>query len=594
MTTIINSKLGENRGKPRIWIEGAKLAREGYTPGDRYNLEIQSGRLILQAAEDGQYTVSKRTRNGRLLPIIDISKTELAELFDGVETLRVAISQGKIVISAHHQHGRIQERVARLIDRISNDEPLRCASLFHGGGCLDRAIHSGLELAGIKSKVGVVVEIDGQYLDASLVNNPELWDDNSILIESPVQDVNLGRNPPQVDYVCAGLPCTGASLSGRSKNKLKHAEDHSGAGALFFSFLEMVKALNPSIVIGENVVPYASTASMSVIRSVLNSLGYVLQERTGCGNEFGALEKRERFFFVAVSKGLELDFDIEQMLPIATKPACLNDVLLPFDSELVNPESWRTYDYLAEKEKRDIAKGSGFRRQLLDGSEPYCGTIGRGYNKARSSEPFLKHPTDDSLSRLLTPIEHARVKGIPESVIAGLSATTAHEVLGQSVIYDLFRSLGVTLGSSLASRVRGVPTQQWRHVQCMTFNPGEPTLGGEDFALADALIDLSTGRLRLDRAGRDAGWPIAEGYEGGIEVCIPQGAQEGMVLPLGAAMEDAHNATLDEAVMCLRSDLVAKLIRERGHEVLIDLGSPAGQKLKGLLAPSFDAVKSVA
>lgn len=89
MTTIINSKLGENRGKPRIWIEGAKLAREGYTPGDRYNLEIQSGRLILQAAEDGQYTVSKRTRNGRLLPIIDISKTELAELFDGVETLRV-------------------------------------------------------------------------------------------------------------------------------------------------------------------------------------------------------------------------------------------------------------------------------------------------------------------------------------------------------------------------------------------------------------------------------------------------------------------------------------------------------------------------
>jgi len=215
MTTIINSKLGENRGKPRIWIEGAKLAREGYTPGDRYNLEIQSGRLILQAAEDGQYTVSKRTRNGRLLPIIDISKTELAELFDGVETLRVAISANR-------------------------------------------------------------------------------------------------------------------------------------------------------------------------------------------------------------------------------------------------------------------------------------------------------------------------------------------------------------------------------------------RLGGGDFALADALIDLSTGRLRLDRAGRDAGWPIAEGYEGGIEVCIPQVAQEGMVLPLGAAMEDAHNATLDEAVMCLRSDLVAKLIRERGHEVLIDLGSPAGQKLKGLLAPSFDAVKSVA
>jgi len=30
MTIIVNTKLGENRGKKRIWLEGAKIAREGY------------------------------------------------------------------------------------------------------------------------------------------------------------------------------------------------------------------------------------------------------------------------------------------------------------------------------------------------------------------------------------------------------------------------------------------------------------------------------------------------------------------------------------------------------------------------------------
>ncbi len=33
MATIVNTKLGEHRGKKRVWLEGAKLAREGYEPG---------------------------------------------------------------------------------------------------------------------------------------------------------------------------------------------------------------------------------------------------------------------------------------------------------------------------------------------------------------------------------------------------------------------------------------------------------------------------------------------------------------------------------------------------------------------------------
>lgn len=78
-----------------------------------------------------------------------------------------------------------------------------------------------------------------------------------------------------------------------------------------------------------------------------------------------------------------------------------------------------------------LSAGKGFRRQLLDGTESQIGTNGRGYNKARSTEPFIKSPHDASNSRLLTVAEHAAVTGIPADLVRRLGKTVAHEILGQ-------------------------------------------------------------------------------------------------------------------------------------------------------------------
>lgn len=451
MSTLINTKLGEHRGKRRIWLEGYKLAREGYEPGVKYDLTVDQARVVLRPSHEGKYTVSRRKRNGKLIPIIDISRQELAEIFDGVDVLRVMITRGKIVVTAHHQHQRVEQRVERLLSRVKSGEPLRVVSLFHGGGILDKAIHSGLDHSGVTSRIGVAVELEGTYLDSSLQNNPELWDEKSIPIESAIELVNLGQEPPQMDVCVAGIPCTGASLSGRSKGKLRFAEEHDSAGSMFFSFLEFVKILNPAVVIGENVPAYADTASMVVIRSVLSSLGYEVQERVLNGNEFGALENRNRLCLVAISKGLEGVFDLDGVMPHQVKPERLSDILEPF--EHIETSRWKTFSYLADKAKRDQESGKGFRRQLLKGDEPHCGTIGRGYQRARSTEPFLVHPHDESLSRLLTPVEHARVKGVPSSVVEGLPDTRAHEVLGQGVCFPPFEALGRALGKSLREEV---------------------------------------------------------------------------------------------------------------------------------------------
>ena len=566
MTHIVNTKLGENRGNRRIWLEGAKLAREGYEPGRTYDLAMSKAKVVLTPSPNGKYVISKKTRNGKLIPVIDISRSELAELFDGVETLRVLVTKGRIVITAHHQQQRVTERVERLVSRLHEGEPLRVCSLFHGAGVLDSALHAGLERVGVESKIGVAVEIEMSYLDSSLANNPELWDDESIPIESPIQQVNLGRNPPQMDILIGGIPCTGASRSGRSKNKLEFAESHDAAGAMFFNFLSFVEVINPAIVLIENVSEYATTASMAVIRSVLGSLGYDLQERILDGNEFGALEARKRLCAVAVSKGLDGVFDLEAVKPHVTKPNQLSDVLetVPMDSD-----RWKSYDYLAAKEIRDKAAGKGFARQLLTGEKAYCGTIGRGYAKARSTEPFLVHPEDPALSRLLNPVEHARAKGVPERVIAGLSATTAHEILGQAVVYPAFEAVAMALGRALLDAA-GIGHGRYQEIFIETVDPeNDGFIGGDDMGEGLALLDLVTGQVRLVAEGRQAGWPILL-WETGVTLWARDGEPR-RVAPVKPGPEPALETNIHGRIL--------EHVRKHGESYFVDVLSEPGQLL---------------
>lgn len=447
MTVIINTKVGENRGRKRVWLEGQRLAREGWEVGQRFTVEIADSSLRLKAKDDGKYTVSRRTRNDRELPVMDLTMSEIAELFGSIEQLRVVIRNGSIVISAHHQQKQLVDRVERFIEKVSNSQPINVASLFHGGGVLDAAIHDGLQSVGIASRLAVAVELEDKYLEASL-NNNHIWDEQSLAINSPIQAIEMNRGKPvDIQMVVCGIPCTGASLSGRAKNKLAKAEDHSEAGAMFFYALEFIRLTQPALVLIENVEAYQSTASMAVIRSVLSSCGYQLHETILDGGEW-VLERRQRLAVVAVSDGLSLDFDINNIEPTRQREETIAEILedVPLDSD-----RYKSFDYLAAKELRDIASKKGFRRQLLTAEADGCGVIGKAYAKCRSTEPFFVHPQKSGLSRLFTPLEHCSLKGVPPHLISGLSDTTAHEILGQSVVYPAFCDLASTLGNAIWS-----------------------------------------------------------------------------------------------------------------------------------------------
>ncbi|CAM4112530.1 DNA cytosine methyltransferase [Vreelandella rituensis] len=455
MATLIQTTISENRGQPRLWIEGGRLAREGLAPGMILSGRIQDGQLIFAPANgeapandsEFQVTVSRRKRGDKITPLLEVRLPILSKLFGLAARVVVKLMRGKLCVSRHHQDVKIKERERSLVECLEGGQSLKIASLYHGGGGLDCALHEGLEKAGIESYCALASEIEGKYMDASLANNPHLFRDDSLILNAPVEQLQFANSGAfSVHALVGGVPCTGASSAGKAKLQLAYAEQHPSAGAQFFAFLKMIELTNPAICILENVCQYRNTPSYAIILSVLKTLGYRVSDRDLNGNIFGALENRDRMAMVAVSEGLPLEFDIEAIPVLAEKPAALAEVLEP--AEAVE-ERFRDYDYLRIKEERDRKAGKGFMRQLLTPDAVSVPTITRDYNKVRSTDPQLAHPSDPVLTRLFTPLEHARIKGIPERIIKNLADTTAHQILGQSVIYPAFMALGYSLGHAL-------------------------------------------------------------------------------------------------------------------------------------------------
>jgi DNA (cytosine-5)-methyltransferase 1 len=231
-TTLITSKIGESCGVARVWLEGQKLLNAGVQIGTRYALRTTNhNRLELvplaTASEPGLVvTVSKRERHGVISPLLEIRTELLRKLFNTAEKVRVVIRLGRIALTAIEKDIRAQERFDRLKHKLQANEPLAVCSLFHGGGVLDRAIHSGFARHGISTYIRIGIELEEAYLDASLRNNAMLWRDDSIAICGDIRDVRRGDDMPPCDLQ-SGLADSGK----RSGLPQQHLHDDHPLGA---------------------------------------------------------------------------------------------------------------------------------------------------------------------------------------------------------------------------------------------------------------------------------------------------------------------------------------------------------------------------
>lgn len=508
-------KLGQNKGAPRVWLEGTQTQRAGFVPGQRYDVEVQGRMVVLQANPDGSRVVSGKRIGERDNPIIDLNSKALLAIFDGMAAIRVVVKKDQIYLLPLASEVKKRERFQRLRQKLEKGEDLDMGSLSHGGGVLTHAIHTGLKEAGIGSRLVFANEIRGELLEHAAAHN-DAWSDNTKVLAAPMQELAFDdrgvASIPKLDVLEAGLPCSGASRAGRSKRGLAHPEAHSEVGHLVVPALVIISKSNAVIVVLENVPEYGYSASADILRNQLRDMGYVTHERILNGKEWGTLENRNRWCMVAVTEGIAFDF--EQLQPPGPNGRTVGDVIdrIPSDDP-----SWKSVQYLKEKEIRDAAKGSGFSMQMLTPEDDTVPTLRKGYFKGGSPDPRLRHPDNPELSRLFSGAEHARIKEVPEHLVEGLSNTLAHEVLGQGIVYPPFRDVGRHVGNALnrfagkvvvddggqhaASDERAVSAVQiLAEETCLTLQPANAQTG----KYVGAIVALEGG-LFVQDAGRQTG-----------------------------------------------------------------------------------------
>jgi len=84
-----------NRGKPRIWLEGKRLAAAGFNAGDRFEIITTRtvGALLILRKVDGERRISGTESR----PIIDLSGSSCYPFATG-DAVSVEYSTGQIII----------------------------------------------------------------------------------------------------------------------------------------------------------------------------------------------------------------------------------------------------------------------------------------------------------------------------------------------------------------------------------------------------------------------------------------------------------------------------------------------------------------
>jgi DNA (cytosine-5)-methyltransferase 1 len=428
-------RMGENKGRPRLWIETKRIEKSGLSAGCRFNVEQVEGGLRLVMDDFGAHTVSSKNKNGNITPVIDLnSSTALSELAK-FQVVRVIISERCVWVLPLASDLAKAERIERVLGKLKSNQPLVTGSLAHGGGIASHATHAGL-----KDVLGFANEIEEDYVSHATHKN-EVTASASCLLVAPLQELVQDRwvmnRLPKVEILEMGIPCSGASKAGKSKNKNVMMESHVHVGHLIYGALCIISQVQPAIVCLENVEGYADSASAEILRHQLRDMGYNVSEVVLNSQDYGCLEARVRWFLVGATSGLDLDVTFAAK-PSVQQSKVLGDLLEPV---ALDAPCWSELSYLKSKETRDKEAGKGFAMQIVDEASMKVPVIRKNYNKGGSTDPFVLHPENPNLLRKFTPVEHARIKGIPEHLVEGLPATTAHEILGQSIVYDVVRSL---------------------------------------------------------------------------------------------------------------------------------------------------------
>ena len=94
-------KLGTHRGNRRIWLDHSEfLTSSGFHPGQQYTAVFSEHAMRLKIDPHGKTKVSKKTKGGKLHPIIDLNNAKIGAMFPDAEQIVVEYRRNEILMKA--------------------------------------------------------------------------------------------------------------------------------------------------------------------------------------------------------------------------------------------------------------------------------------------------------------------------------------------------------------------------------------------------------------------------------------------------------------------------------------------------------------
>ena len=171
----------------------------------------------------------------------------------------------------------------------------RTIDLFCGAG----GMTCGFKLAGMKSLLAT--DIEESACATLAINNPEIPVlRGDITNEKTKSEIIEKAKNGGAEIICGGPPCQGFSMAGfRSPDDPRNQ--------LFRDFVDIVKSVQPKIVVFENVeglLSYEKGKTYSEILQLFSELGYNCLGRLLNTSDYGVPQRRKRVIIICAKKGL--------------------------------------------------------------------------------------------------------------------------------------------------------------------------------------------------------------------------------------------------------------------------------------------------
>jgi len=314
---------------------------------------------------------------------------------------------------------------------------LKSIDLFAGIG----GIRLGFEEAfGEQIQTVFVSEIDEhaqKTYKANFINDGfDIWGD--------ITEVNEKDDIPGFDICLAGFPCQAFSMAGQ---KMGFDDNYKGMsrGTLFFDVARICAYHKPKVIFCENVKGLAihdRGRTYTVIKGLLEEIGYTVHEKILNSRDFGVPQNRERIYIVAFRN--DIDSSGFRFPESAGNGRVLSDIIeeTPVSAKYYLSDVY--VETLRKHKARHEAKGNGFGYEIRDwngiAGAIVCGGMGRERNlliDMRQTDltpvTHIKGSINKEGIRKMTPREWARLQGYPDSYKLLLADVHLYKQLGNSV-----------------------------------------------------------------------------------------------------------------------------------------------------------------